>query len=350
MYYKYIKNKISLLILLVLTLSLSGCSTNSDSAEAISSVAPFDSSKDTYEKESTLLSVDKDSATTDTHNEYDLLSVPTYVTKIDNNYFIVDCYHNQVIYNDNMTDSIKDWSVMTRDIEMGHTIASDGRVYLIDDTERHRILVMEKDKQNSDRFIPTQEFTNIGTRPHYIIYNNERDTFYCLSSMTGELFCFRTDPNTSRVYLTQKMAIPELDGYYVRSFTIIDDSIFFVSGNANIIEASLDDLSIIKSYPVPFSMYGMVQLTKIQDYYYITISTDGSGSQDAATIIRTKSLDSLITEEYEDIYDLFIGGGTPYCITNVDDTYYLCEHRISGHTVWSFEVKDNNIENITSLY
>lgn len=348
MSYKYIKTNIISLIILVLTLTLTGCSISS--GNTVKPAEPFDSSKESFEEESILLSVDSESIIADSHNEYDLLSVPTYVTKIDDKYFIVDCYHNQVIYNDNMSDPIKNWSVMTRDIEMGHTIASDGRVYLIDDTERHRILVMEKDKQNTDCFIPTQEFTNIGTRPHYIIYNKERDTFYVLSSMTGELFCFRTDSKSNRVYLTKKMSISELDGYYVRSFTIIDDSIFFVSGNANIIEASLDDLSIIKSYPVPFSMYGMVQLTKIQDYYYITISTDGSGNQDAATIIRTKSLDSLISEEYEDIYDLFIGGGTPYCITNIDDTYYLCEHRISGHTIWSFEVKDNKIENITSLY
>ena len=30
------------------------------------------------------------------------LSVPTYITKVNDTYFIVDCYHNQVIYHDNL--------------------------------------------------------------------------------------------------------------------------------------------------------------------------------------------------------------------------------------------------------
>jgi len=338
---------VSIFLSLVTILGLTGCQNRGTGKNT---VATFDPSRDSYEEESVLLDKKayKDFNAT---NEYDLLSVPTYVTRIEDQYFIVDCYHNQVVYNDNMTDPIKDWKVMTRDINMGHTIASDGRVYLIDDTENHRILIMEKTSDTAEypQFIATQEFTSIGTRPHYIIYDEQKDTFFVLSSMTGEIFCFRSSKE-GRVYLTEKMSVPELDGYYVRSFTIIDDKIYFVSGNASIIEASLDDLSIIKSYPVPFNMYGMVQLSKIQDYYYITVSTDGSGDQRAATIIRTRRLEDLINEEYEDIYNLFIGGGTPYCITSVDDTYYLCEHRISGHTVWSFNVNNNNIENIESLY
>ena len=76
------------------------------------------------------------------------LSVPTQITKIGDDYFLVDCYHNQVIYHDNLTDPLYLWKVMTNDLSMGHTIASDGNVYLIDDTENNRVLIMEK-MQNS---------------------------------------------------------------------------------------------------------------------------------------------------------------------------------------------------------
>lgn len=331
------------LILILICISLSGCSDNKAQVS-------FNPSKDKYIRASNHIDV-TDNMDEDLANPYDMLSVPTYITKIKDNYFIVDCYHNEVIYNDNLTDPISDWLVMTNDINMGHTIASDGVVYLIDDTESHRILVMEEAKDGDQmRFILTQSFDEIGVRPHYIIYNEDTDTFYAWSSMTGTMYLFRRDHKDNTVYLTDTLSIPELDGYYVRSFTIMDDKIYFVSGNANIIEAKLSDFSITNHYIVPVELCGMVQLTKIQDYYYITISTDGYGSQDAATLIRTKDLNSLADSKYECVYDNFIGGGTPYVINQIEDYYYLCEHRLPGHNIWQFKVENNEIKEAITLY
>ena len=95
----------------------------------------------------------------------------------------------------------------------------------------------------------------------------------------------------------------------------------------------------------------MVQINKIQDYYYITTSTDLSGNQDCATIIRTKDLDKLAEGDYEDIYSTyFVGGGTPYYISEVDGTYFLTEHRLKDHSIWSFKVENNQITDVTDLY
>ena len=106
-----------------------------------------------------------------------------------------------------------------------------------------------------------------------------------------------------------------------------------------------------KEIDVPDNMAGMVQITKIQDYYYITISTDITGSQDYATIIRTRSLDKLASSDYEDIYSTyFAGGGTPYYISQADDTYFLTEHRLKDHSIWSFKVEKNKITDVQSLY
>ena len=44
-------------------------------------------------------------------NPYSDLSVPTYITKVDDTYFIVDCYHNQVIYHENLNDPLYEWHV-----------------------------------------------------------------------------------------------------------------------------------------------------------------------------------------------------------------------------------------------
>ena len=286
------------------------------------------------------------------NNPFFDLKVPTYITKYKDYYFIVDCYNNQVIYNENLEDPLCEWSVMTSDINMGHTIASDGEVYLIDDTENHRILVMEESSNsNGDTiFVPTQEFNNIGTRPHYIVYDEATTTFYVWSSMTGQMYLMRHIPGEHTMYLTDVLTVEGLNGYYVRSFTIDGDDIYFVSGNGSIIRAAKSTLKVEESYPLPIELAGMVQVTKIEDYWYITISTDGHGNQDAATMIRTKKFEDLAAGKYEDVYFNFIGGGTPYCITKIDEDYYLCEHRIPGHSIWRFDVTNNEITNVETIY
>lgn len=275
------------------------------------------------------------------------LCVPTYLARVQDTYFLVDCYHNQVIYNDNLQDPLSDWKVMTADLDKAHTLASDGTVYLIDDTERNRVLVFEK---RGERFVHTQTFDNIGNRPHYIIYDPPADTFYAWSSMSGEMYLFRRDPEDSRMYLTEIRRVDSLDQVYVRSFTIIGSNIYFVSGNSRILRADLESFEILETYPVPDSMAGMIQLTRIEDYFYITISTDITGSQEYATMIRTKELSALMEGDYEDVYGNFIGGGTPYYITQLEDAYYLTEHRLPGHSLWRFQVEDNEIVNVETVY
>lgn len=288
------------------------------------------------------------------NNPFASLSVPTYITKVDDIYFIVDCYNNQIIYHDNLTDPLYEWQIMTNDVSMPHTIASDGLIYVIDDTENNRVLIMEKGVNENGQpvFIPTQEFTGIGNRPHYVIYDENTRTFYVWSSQNGEMYLFRHPADDPTLYLTEVRSIPSLSEVYVRSFTIMDDSIYFVAGigNSSIIEADLATFKIKKEYPVPDEIAGMVQLTQIDDYYYITVSTDMAGNQDYATMIRVKSLKDLEKGNYEDVYSNFIGGGTPYYITHFDDTWYLTEHRLPGHSIWSFQVTDNTITDAATIY
>lgn len=283
-------------------------------------------------------------------NPYADLSVPTYITKADGLYFIVDCYHDQIIYHDNLTDPLSQWQVMTDEISKGHTLAGDGLVYLADDTENNRILVFEK---KDGVFYHTQTFEEIGNRPHYIIYDENTQTFYALSSMSGEMFLFRHDPGDSRMYLTQIHQIDQLTGTYVRSFTIDGGDIYFVSGilgNPAILQADLNSFEIKETYPVPDSMAGMIQLTITENDYFITISTDINGNQDYATMIHADDLSDLIEGKYDDVYEHFIGGGTPYYVTLINNNYYLTEHRIPGHSIWEFKITDGSISDVRTIY
>ncbi len=274
-------------------------------------------------------------------NPYETLDIPTQVTKIGDLWFIVDCYHDQIIYNDNLKDPLNEWLVMTGDLNKGHTLASDGLVYLTDDTENERILVFEKE---GDVFLLTQKFENVTSRPHYIIYDERSGVFYAWCSTSGEMYLFRHEENDPRMYLAEIRSIPELKGIYVRSFTILGDEIYFVSGGGRIIKVDLETFKILEEYPVPGSMAGMVQLTWIDGYWYITISTDENWDQSFATMIRCRSLEDLSENDYEDVYENFIGGGTPYYITEAEGSYYLTEHRVPGHSVWRFNVIGDKIE------
>ncbi len=282
------------------------------------------------------------------------LSVPTYITKVDGLWFIVDCYHNKVIYTEELGAPIQSWYMMCQEAHYPHTLASDGKVYLIDDTENNRVLIYEK---FDDRFVNTQVFENIGTRPHFSYYDEMSDTFYVWSSENGEMYCFRHPEDSTRMYLTDVRKVDQLSNTYVRSFTIMDGDIFFVSGVSSngqasqILRCDLDTFEVKEKYPVPDAIAGMVQMTPIDNMIYVTISTDITGNQDYATIVRAASIEDLSKGNYEDIYSqYFIGGGTPYNISRVDDTYFLTEHRLTGHSIWSFKVESGEITEVTSLY
>ena len=89
--------------------------------------------------------VDEAARTTEVRqNAYTDLSIPTQITRVGDTYFIVDCYHDQVIYNDDLDTPISGWKVMTDEMSRGHTLASDGTVYMLDDTENERIMVFER--------------------------------------------------------------------------------------------------------------------------------------------------------------------------------------------------------------
>ncbi len=282
-------------------------------------------------------------------NTYDTLNVATYLTKIADTYFLADCYHNQILFHDNLTSPITEWKVLTKDVNYAHTIAGDGTVLLIDDTENNRIMVFEN---TGNGYVQTQIFDGVGMKPHFVQYDEKRQTFYAWSSITGEMYYFKRDTTTNNVNIEKILKIDELFGVYVRSFTIIGDDIYFISGHNNekIIRASADTLEILETFEVTPEIAGMVQLVKIQDYFYLTISTDNQENQDYATIIRTKDLHSLENGEYEDIYECFgISGGTPYYITEIDGRYYMAHHRTSENVV-AFDVVNNEIENVEILY
>lgn len=297
--------------------------------------------------------------TTSEKNSEIFLSVPTWFDYYDGLYFFVDCYHDQIIFNDNLDDPIYMWKVMDNTLARPHTIACDGEVYMVDDTEENRIIVYQKNvgSDGGVYFERIQEFVDMGEQPHYIYYDAATEKFYGWSSKSGQMWVFKRSKDDKKVFLDESYNIPALKDVYVRSFTFCDDKAYFVSGvggSCSIFETTTDTFDVLREIPVAPEIGGMVQMIKIQDYYYITVSTSLYGEQELRNIIRTDSLDHLQVTQYESLYDELIGTeypGTPYNITYVNGEYCISVHREGlGAPVVHFQVEDNQIVNVGTYY
>lgn len=281
------------------------------------------------------------------NNAYGQLSVPTQVTKLGNTYYIVDCYHDQIIYSDNLNAPLKQWKVMTNHVHQPHALASDGTVYLVVDTENNRVISYEK---GTDRFRELQIFEQIGNRPHYITYEPSDELFYVWSSLTGEMYLFGRTPGTTDLTLVETRSVPALNGMYVRSFTIMGDSILFPCVELGaILQVDRYSFELEQCYPVPDAIAGMVQIVPIEDYFYITVSSDRNYGRSTATIIRTTDLSGLRYGCYEDLKSLFGSKGTPYYISRFDGSYFMTHHDASPG-IYRFQVENNIVKNISGLY
>lgn len=271
-------------------------------------------------------------------NPYKVLKIPAQITRQGDYYFIVDTYHDQVIYTKDLSTPVENWKVMTSDVTLPHAVASDGNVYLVTDTEENRVLVFE---WKYGRFQNTQRFDNIGIRPHYIEYDEVTDSFFVWSSTTGDMYIMKKEPLSGIMYIQEVRHINELAGYYVRSFTIDGKSILFPSGtNGYMIIADKNTLKVKQRYAVTQEVAGMAYALKIENYYYMTVSTNLSGEHDTATMIRTSDLNSLANGQYEDVYSIFNENGIPYYIDIVDGKYYMTNHE-GKNSILKFSVEND---------
>ncbi|OOM78986.1 hypothetical protein CLPUN_17130 [Clostridium puniceum] len=322
--FKFIKKKRTLLILIILFLCIFTISF--------------------YNKQNNIQSVSAEIDNNDSEWKTDLYT-PTMIQKINDTYFIVDCWHHRIIYNNNLTDNITKWNTLTDEIKGGHTIASDGQVYLTDDTDNSLIRVFVK---NGTTFNQIQALENIDARPHYILYDETTKYFYCISSGSGKMWTLKNENGVVKIVNT--FVINEITNSYVRSFNIIDGYMYLSSGPGYIYKVKYDDLSykVIDKYQVPPDMIGMNYITKIADYFYISSYTNSKG-EIAPKFVRIKDLKDLESNKYENLYDKFDFKGTPYYISSFDNKYFIAEIDASSG-IKSFEVNNNEISNIQTLY
>lgn len=294
-----------------------------------------------------LLSISVSAPVFAAENGYSYLLMPTQITKINNTYFIVDTNHNQIIYTDSLGKELRYWNVMTRNTNKPHAITGDGDIYVVADTDNDRVLTFEK---TYDGFRPLQTFEGVGTRPHFASYDCTTETFYVWSSMTGEMYLYQRIPGTKELALLEIKSVPELDGCYVRSFTITGDFILFPAvERSSIVMADKNTFEILHEYPVNDSIAGMVQLSIVDGYFFLTVSTDRQYDLQSSTVLRAGSLEDISSGNYETLYHLFGNNGTPYYVSYFDGMYYMI-HENAAPGVYRFHARDGAITDIKGMF
>ncbi|WP_256759155.1 ATP-binding cassette domain-containing protein [Cohnella sp. WQ 127256] len=290
------------------------------------------------------VSSQEESNPTDLLKYTEKLYTPTYINKIDNQYFIVDCWHHRVIYNDNLLDPIKDWKTMNGYFSIPHSIASDGQVYLVEDTKNDRIKVLRK---MGNAFNETQQIGDIGGQPNKVIYDSVHKRFYGISASTQEAFVLKNDGKD--IIVEKVVRLDYLGTAYVRALSLIDGNIYFVSGPGKITVAKSSDLSfdLIGEYIVPFELQGMNDIAKIGSYFYLSVYQNGNGDI-KPRLVRVKDLNQLLNS-YEDVYSLLELKGVPYYFSFIDDRVFLTE--IDTYSaIRSFKVVDDQIVDLKVHY
>ena len=197
----------------------------------------------------------------------------------------------------------------------------------------------------------SQIFSDIGIRPHYVSYDEDSKRFYALSSMTGQLYVFfRPDSSSTQVALEKILSIPELDGVYVRSFTIDGDDIYFVSGNSAIIRARKKDLKVLERFPVPPEIAGMIQLTRIRTGFISLFPPMLPATRRTLQYCASKICPTFPPKTTRISTAALSAEALPIISPALTDIFYMTEHRIPGHSIWQFDVKDNEPVDIITLF
>lgn len=256
-------------------------------------------------------------------------------------YFIVDCFHHRILYNDNLTDDIVEWTTIDYEFAGCHSIASDGNIFVVDNTGRNEVLVFDS------TFKRVQTIPNVGHRPHKVIFKNNR--FYVLSSGTQTVYCYKVVDNRLVLEFSRRM---DFMGYaYCRSVKIIDGHMYFATDTPNVIYKVnyLDDsFNLVESYQLPSNITFLVDVDYYNGHFYVTNYTDINKSTDLVNFT------SVYTEL--DLQDI------PYFTSVIDGKLFFTEvgeirnaihsvDYIGTHTVYySFDGLDISSERRREMY
>lgn len=276
--------------------------------------------------------------------------VPTQVYQFGGEFYIADAYNNQILHTNNVNNAPSGWQTVGRDLYRPHAIASDGTIYLVVDTDNNRIVTYTKTEAG---YQLVESIENVGIRPHYVVYDNATKQFYVWSSMTGTMYIYKRAGKGLNLKLSQTKTIKALEGQYTRSFTIQNNMIYFPCvGTSAIYAVDKGSFKVKAVYSVAAELSEMVQVIRVQNYYYLVTSSNPANENAVAMIARSKTLEGFGNGSYENIESMFDElDGIPYYITQGEDGHFytpVIEGACNAY-ICQFDIVNDTVTNVSHM-
>ena len=253
-------------------------------------------------------------------NDNDSLNVPTMINKIDDTYYIVDGYNNNILYSKELDVGLSSWNKIPGDFAHPHCFIGNGTFFIVVDTENNRLVTYKKQK---DSFIQLETIDNVGYRPHYALYNNNH---YYIWNGINQMLVY-TEKDCSLI-LERAYIIPELENCYVRSFTVEDNEWYFPTCSGKIV-ATDSSFNYTREYTVPDDIAGLSYIYKRDEYWYVNVFTNIEYDTHYTDLVKCKDLSLLEKGDYESLYEELGLKSSPYYVNTFDGSYYMAA--LSGY-------------------
>lgn len=270
------------------------------------------------------------------------LYTPTSLEKIQDTYFIVDCWHHRVLYSQELCD-IQDWRVLDADVKHPHSICRAKGIYAVENTEAGSICFYKEE----ELFVKIGEIP-AGKRPHRLLYDERREMFWVLTGESQEIYGIRIGNECIELCFHQKLE--ELQSSYVRSMRIINDRFYIVSGPGYILELSFveDKFLVEHKYDVPEEYFSMNDIIYFQGFFWISVYQN-RGWELKPALLRLPSLYDFGTERCVDMYDSLGMKGIPYFFSWMDGK--LCIPEIDTYSrIVLYDADDGELKVNRVLY
>ncbi|KEG12768.1 ABC transporter related protein [Trypanosoma grayi] len=234
------------------------------------------------------------------------LYAPTFITKIDDVYLLVDSWHHRVIYNTNLDAPVGKWRSLLADgpIWIPHSVANNGEVMLVESSDHgssgsnHSLIVyriVRKVPGKVERFTFVQRLQLCAGksvfRPHRIQYDSNTDAFYVYITGPPTLGKYRWSTKDQKLYHVYCEDLSFMEGAYARSFTIINDVFVFIAGpRSSLTFARLEGVNGTPRYTgraklgwLGIKSRSMNDVVYMDNYWYIS-------STYPCSLLRVKSL------------------------------------------------------------
>lgn len=271
----------------------------------------------------------------------DRLYVPTYLTKLDGRYFIVDCWHHRVIYNRRLSTDLSTWKTLDDTLNGTHSIDSDGEYLVVEDTGLNGLRLYKPSAGGG--YEKVDEVYGLGSRTHRIRYDSDTKHWYCLSSDSQDITKLQRNGDKLEIIYTKNLAL--LGEKYCRSFTIMNGHMYFMSGPGVISKTRYKDDSyeVVASYKTPEDMQSTNDLLFTDEGWIYLGSTPGR-------LIRFRSLEDLDAGRYENVYDKLGLKGSPYYMRKIDGRYYVPQIYPHCGIISFVHDEDGNVSDAQKLF